>query len=207
MNAPELYERYFIDKGDERRELFSMLAERYGIKSAIYPGSFVHITPAFYIPETAYVDSDRRMKRFFTSIDTHAYIDDQKQYSAPVQLRWSQEDYRVIDQSYRSYYDAMFSFYAGSISQVCRAYLRDGGLLVANNSHGDASLAIADPSYRPIGIILRNDSRFRIRDEDFDEYLVKKDGSDIDPLEVRAKGVGVAFKKSAFAYLFLKAAD
>ena len=36
--------------------------------------------------------------------------------------------------------DVLLSQYAGFISEPCKGYLRAGGVLVANNSHGDARL-------------------------------------------------------------------
>lgn len=41
----EVYQEHFVEKGFERLDLFLLLRDRYGIRSAIYPGSFVHITP------------------------------------------------------------------------------------------------------------------------------------------------------------------
>ena len=43
----DLYQKHFVDKQDERLELFTLLAKHYSIKSALYAGSFTHLTPAF----------------------------------------------------------------------------------------------------------------------------------------------------------------
>ena len=59
------YRKYHIDKADERRGLFEGLVERFGVGRALYPGSFVHVTPSFVIPEVVYVDSDKRAAAFF----------------------------------------------------------------------------------------------------------------------------------------------
>ncbi len=52
-------------KQDERLGLFVLLADSFGIRSALYPGSFTHLTPAFVFPTTCFVDTDRRAARFF----------------------------------------------------------------------------------------------------------------------------------------------
>ena len=60
-----LYEKYYTSNGFERADLFEMLVDKFGSKQALYPGSFVHITPSFAIPSVTYVDSDRRCPGFF----------------------------------------------------------------------------------------------------------------------------------------------
>lgn len=62
-DALQQYKKYHIDQNDERWGLFSILIETYKIQKALYPGSFVHITPSFVIPSVAYIDTDRRAKR------------------------------------------------------------------------------------------------------------------------------------------------
>ena len=51
MKVPALYGKYYVDKGDERTELFRPLKDTFSINKGIYPGSFTHITPSFFIPE------------------------------------------------------------------------------------------------------------------------------------------------------------
>ena len=63
--VPDLYQKHFIDKADERLGLFVLLADSFGVRSALYPGSFTHLTPAFVFPTTCFVDVDRRAARFF----------------------------------------------------------------------------------------------------------------------------------------------
>jgi hypothetical protein len=201
---PKLYEQYFIDKQDERRQLFSLARDRFSATRGIYPGSFVHITPSFYIPEMAYIDSDRRIDRFFSDEGTVAYIEEQKDYADSPSLRWAQADYASAVGIPETHYQIMFSFYAGFISRECKKFLSSGGILIANNSHGDASLALTDPDYRPIGVILRNGDRFGIQTEQLSGYLTKKDGTPIDPEKVRKRMVGEKFIKSAYAYVFEK---
>ena len=69
-NPLELYKEHFVDKEFERLELFQLLREKYGAESAIYPGSFVHLTPSFVFPVTTFVEMDKRAKKF---VDYTAY--------------------------------------------------------------------------------------------------------------------------------------
>lgn len=199
---PELYNRYFVLKHDERHGLFELVANRFTARSGIYPGSFVHITPAFYIPEMAFIDNDRRMGAFFRNEHTMRYIEAHAVYDEEPNVCFMQADYTAIDGIREDHYDLMFSFYAGFISQHCKRYLRTGGTLIANNSHGDASLAIADPDYELTGVVLRNGESFRLKTDTFSEYATKKDGSDIDVQKVRSRMVGEGFLKSGYAYIF-----
>jgi hypothetical protein len=66
LDNQRLYNKYFVENSFERKNIFKAILKRYGCKSALYPGSFIHITPSFYFPSVIYVDSDRQAKRFFT---------------------------------------------------------------------------------------------------------------------------------------------
>ncbi|MFC5379345.1 hypothetical protein [Aquipuribacter nitratireducens] len=52
--------------------------------------------------------------------------------------------------------DPVVSLYAGLVWDACRAYLAPGGLLLANASHGDASVAALDPDIEPVAAIRRS---------------------------------------------------
>ena len=199
-----LYRQYYMDKGDERHGLFRSLSEEFDLSSGIYPGSFVHITPSLYIPEMAYIDSDRRIGKFFEDAETAAYIQEHRTYADPPRILWQQTDYGTISALPEDHYAILFSFYAGFISQICKRYLRRHGLLLANNSHGDASLAIVDPDYELVGVVLRRGDDFRIKTHTLEPYISKKDGSAIDTEKVRERMIGERFSTPAYAYLFRK---
>ena len=66
MNAMlQLYKKYYIDRDCEQIDLFRLLHHQFGIKNAIYPGSYVHISPSFIYPEVVYIDMDKKAKKFF----------------------------------------------------------------------------------------------------------------------------------------------
>ena len=48
-------------------------------------------------------------------------------------------------------FDLLISQYAGFVSQHCKKYLKIGGILLVNNSHGDASMAKLDDDYKFVG--------------------------------------------------------
>lgn len=204
---PKLYDQFFIKKGDERRHLFQIISEEFKPESGIYPGSFVHLTPALYIREMTFIDNDRRINSFFSDPTTLEYINEQKMYDTEPKLTWLQKDFtKAMDLKEKSY-DIMFSFYAGFISQQCKTLLKERGIVIANNSHGDATLALSDPDYTCLGVILRKDQQFRIKTEGIEGYITKKDGSDFDLEKVQKKMIGEKFSQYAYAYIFQKIAN
>ena len=111
--TPKLYKQYFVEKHDERRELFEKLAELYRPKKAIYPGSFVHITPSFYIGDMTYIDSDRRVSKFFADDNVLPYIRENKSFEGEPSISGIQADYSDKLPIEKEAFDMMFSFYAG----------------------------------------------------------------------------------------------
>ncbi|AHC15942.1 hypothetical protein [Salinispira pacifica] len=204
---PKLYDQYFVKKEDERRHLFQILSERFNLESGIYPGSFVHLTPAFYIREMIFIDNDRRINRFFSDPTTLEYINEQKIYNGEPKVIWRQGDYTEVGDLNEYSCDIMFSFYAGFISRHCKRFLKDRGVLIANNSHGDATLALSDPDYTCLGVILRNNQRFQIKTEEIEPYITKKNGSAFNLEKVREKMIGEKFSRYAYAYMFRKCCE
>lgn len=198
----ELYKSYFIDRDFERLDLFQLLAERYKLTSALYPGSFVHITPSFVFPKTTYVDSDRRAKRFFQFPELMDFITQHKTYPQSAQICFHLRDYREpLDEQDESY-DILIARYAGFVSQHCKRYLRINGVLLVNNSHGDASMASIDPDYEFVAVILRNKGKHRISEKNLGIYFIPKKPVEItkEVLEQTQKGIG--YQKIASSYLF-----
>lgn len=53
--------------------------------------------------------------------------------------------------------DLLISQYAGFVGQENKVYFKIGGISLANDSHGDASLANFDKDYKLVGIINNNE--------------------------------------------------
>ena len=202
IEPPDLYKKYFIVKSDEREMLFAETAKLFNPEKGIYPGSFVHITPSFFIPYMTYVDSDKRISKFFNDESVLEYIKIRKEYSVEPTITAFQADFSSELQILPQSFDIMFSFYAGFISRDCKKYLKNGAVLVCNNSHGDSSLAYADPDYTFIGAVKRSGNHFKISTDNLDSYFIKKDGSPIDTEKVLKRMSGENFTKKAYAYIF-----
>jgi len=202
IKIPKLYKKYFIDKNDERKKLFENIKDLYKPEKGIYPGSFVHISPSFYIREMTYIDSDKRISKFFKDEDVLNFIKLNKIYYENPTIKALQADFSSDLPIDEYSFDILFSFFAGFISQSCKKYLKNQGILVCNNSHGDASIAYTDGEYELIAVIKRNGNNFSITDKDLDGYFIKKDGTSIDIEKVQKKMVGENFTKKGYAYVF-----
>jgi hypothetical protein len=196
----DLYNRYFVDNNYERLELFQLLADKYPISRVMYPGSFVHVTHSFIFPHVVYVDSDKQAKKFFADPAVHEWI---AHRNPDALVNFHPADYTADFGESGQSFDLLISQYAGFVSQSCKRYLKIGGLLLANNSHGDASMASLDNSFVLVAVVTHRDNKFRLSENDLDSYFVpKSDKIAITQAYIEQIRRGVAYKKSANAYVF-----
>jgi hypothetical protein len=201
-HIPSLYQRFFIDKQDERKQLFMNLSQKYQPSKGLYPGSFVHITPSFFIQDMTYIDMDRRMTTFFKDKHLSSFLQANKCYTETPIVNWYNADYTESLPIEENSFDMMFSFYAGFISKDCKKYLKREGFLICNNSHGDSTLAFLDDDYVLKGVINRKGDNFSISEHNLNSYFIKKDGTTIDKEKVLKKMIGENFTKKCYAYIF-----
>jgi hypothetical protein len=202
LEAPSLYGRHYLDRQDDRLDQFRILAERFGVRTALYPGSFVHITPSLCFPEVVYVDTDGRAEAFFRNAEIQAYVSKHKIFDGKPTIRFHAVDYRRGFDEPRQYFDLLISQHAGFVSLYCGDYLRPGGFLLANNSHGDASMASIDERYELIGVLRRRGQRFSFSDKGLDAYFVPKKPVEITREYLLARRRGIGYTRSATSYVF-----
>ena len=203
VDVQELYRESYVDNNFERADLFETLKTRFNINRALYPGSFAHVTPSFFIPEVAYVDTDPRAKKFFEQKDAVAdLISKKKTYDTDTVLHFISSDYSgSLDLKEKSF-DLLISQYAGFVSQECKKYLKVGGILLANNSHGDAGMAFIDDDYELIAAIDVKSGRYHITDRDLGSYFFPKKQIPVTKEYLRELGKGIGYTKTANSYLF-----
>ena len=200
--CPPLYKQHYIDKGHERTDLFRKLASKYDVHNALYPGSFVDIAPSFVIERVVYVDNFRTARPFFADPATLAYIRARKEYPGEPCVVFHPNDYRhPFDETPESF-DLLISQYAGFISAPCKNYLKIGGILVANDSHGDASMAHLDPDFEFIAVARRRGDRFGLSEKNLEQYFVPKKEIEVTPELLRETGKGIAYTRWASNYVF-----
>ena len=201
-NPLNLYQEHFVENDFERLDLFLRLGEKYEINSVMYPGSFVHVTPSFVFPSTTYVEMDKRAKDFFEYPGLKDFIASHRNYCEDVEVQFFAQDYRVEIRGQDEKYDLLVSQYAGFVSKHCKRYLKIGGVLLANNSHGDAGLASINGNFELIAVVIKNGGKHRLSEKNLNEYFVPKKAIDItsDYLENIQKGIG--YIKKASSYIF-----
>jgi SAM-dependent methyltransferase len=201
-DSSRLYKQHYVDKDFDRLELFVLLRERYSINRILYPGSFVHITPSFVFPLAVYADTDRRTKHFFADPWTGEFIEKNKRYDEKAIVRFHPQDYTNDLPEEPESFDLLVSQWAGFVSQACKRYLRKGGLLLVNNSHGDASLASIDNDYRFIAAVMRRNGKYRLVENDLEHFFVPKSDVEVTREYLLKIQRGIGYTRPAWAYLF-----
>jgi len=197
-----LWARQNQHEGDRLR-LFTTIAGAIEATRVLYPGSFVDVAPSFVFPSVTYVDTDRRAEQFFADADgVNGIIADEAIDDRPRSFTFLRRDYRddlgLTEQSF----DLLISLYAGFISEHCTHYLRVGGFLLVNSSHGDAAMASIDPRYQLIAVVKSGNNRYRVDRGNLDTYLIPKKPQTITAELLHELGRGIAYTKAPFAYLF-----
>jgi hypothetical protein len=209
-NVAQFHADYDIHT-DHRIHLFSAVSELVPPATVLYPGSYVDIAPSVFFEDVHYIDTDKRAARFFNEHDAVTQLVNAKRArlnrpSGSLAMRFDQTDYQSPLNIEDGSVGLLLSLYAGFISEHCTRYLSPEGYLLANNSHGDASMASLSPEYRLVAVINSRNGAYRPTTKDLDAYLIPKSYPvTIDGLH--ASGRGVAYTKSPFAYLFQKSSD
>ena len=129
-------------------------------------------------PHTCFVDTERRAERFFADPAVRDFVNERKVYSQEPCIRFHRADYVQELPEPKESYDLLISQYAGFVSQHCKQYLKVGGMLLANNSHGDASMAWLDQDFALVAAINRRGERFSLVEDESRFLLCAKAGSD-----------------------------
>jgi len=203
ISSAKLYKEYMQKVGD-RTELFELLGKKFDIESALYPGSYIDITPSFFYRKTVYIDNFKNTNKFFTKRDLMNLILKYKKYEEEPILKFYFRNFTKNIEELDKDFDLLISFYAGFVSKYCKIYLKKEGLLLVNNSHGDASMADLDKDFSLRGAIYRSNRKLYFSQKNLEKYFVPKKEMEIsmDDLEKTMKGIG--YKKSASFYLFIK---
>ena len=200
----ELYNKYYKNRNDERLGLFELISQHFKIQRALYAGSFVHITPSFVITDVVYVDSDRQAKKAFAEMPLIVnFVEDKKRYAAVPQITFHGVSYTTNFGEAEQKFDLLISQYAGFVSQACKRYLKVGGKLLVNNSHGDASMANLDEDYKLIGVVNHRNSRYRLVSENLEAYFVpKKKDLQVTKEYLKKHQRGIGYTKAGSVYIF-----
>lgn len=198
----QLWEKQDQHVGDRLR-LFAAVADAVDAVTVLYPGSYVDLAPSFVWPSVTYVDVDRRARQFFGDEDgVRELLTEHGADPAHHAVRFIGADYSDPLDLRDGEFDLVISLYAGFVSEHCTPYLRVGGTLLANPSHGDAALASIDPRYRLTAVVTSQAGAYSVSSHDLDSYLIPQRNVPVTAESLHASGRGVAYTRSPFAYLF-----
>lgn len=199
--------RTLWDKQDQHRgdrfRLFTAVSTAVAAESVLYPGSYVDLAASFVWPSVTYVDVDRRANQFFGDVEgVQELLVENGVARDAHSVRFVHCDYGDLLPLGEGEFDLLVSLYAGFISEVCTEYLRLGGTLMVNASHGDAAMAWIDPRYQLRGVVVARSGDYSIRTSELDQYMVPTRHVEVTTDLLRASGRGIAYTTSPFAYLF-----
>ncbi|MCD4715015.1 MAG: hypothetical protein K8R73_17210 [Clostridiales bacterium] len=189
----------YRNKIGNRIELYRVVTKRFETLSALYPGSHIDISPSLVIPKVIYIDNFNGAIKFFKNIDLiKDYIVENKEYEEQCDIAFIGQDYnKELD---IEPVDLIISQYAGFVGQATKRYLKAGGILLCNDSHGDATLSYFDDDFEFVGVIVNN----RIIDTNLENYFTMPKSKDIDLIKVKEKMKGPKYVSSVENYLFRK---
>ncbi|VXB50689.1 conserved hypothetical protein [Exiguobacterium sp. 8H] len=198
----KMYETY-AQKIADRKQVYETIADTFDVKQALYPGSHVDVAPSLVIPHVIYVDSFKGTIRFFKQIETvQELMDQRKEYDEPCTIEFFGQDYtQPLD---IEPVDLIISQYAGFVGQATKQYLKPRGILLCNDSHGDATLARFDETFELIGVM---GSTNELIQTGLDDYFRLPKGKDVDVAEVKKTMKGPMYTKSVENYVFQKRRD
>ena len=191
------FESYSSKIGD-RLTIYQLVANKYNIKRALYPGSHIDISPSMVIEDVTYIDNFKGTIKFFKEInDINKYINGKKSYQEKCRIAFIGTDYNNNLEIAKV--DMIISQYAGFVGQATKKYLKEDGILLCNDSHGDATLANLDEDYTLIAII---DHHQKLSTNQLEKYFVCKNNMQIDKDKVLTSMKGPKYKLQATHYIF-----
>ncbi len=195
-----LWEKQDRHKGDRWR-LFQAVSTAVSAQKVLYPGCYVDIAPSFVFADVTYADMDRRAAQFFGDEPEMRQIIADHGGAPHAKVQFIHGDYHALPLKERSF-DLLISLYAGFISDACGHLLGIGGLLLVNSSHGDVALAALDPRFELSAVVVSASGQYKIDDHALERFLIPKKSQIITRERVRQGGIGIAYTRTPYAYLF-----
>lgn len=199
-----LYKEY-VERAGSRIEVFREVRREFRSKRVLYPGSYVHLTPSLIFPEVIFVDSDIRAKRFFSCREEiWDHINQFKENEEEHLFQFISGDYQSEMNIPLNSIDLLISEYAGFVSIHTKEYLRNGGILLAGDSHGDATLANSDPDFLFLGVLKECEGQYCFQKGENERYFRRYRNMAVDLDTVKNTMKGPKYSKSADYYIFQK---
>ena len=144
----------------------------------------------------------KKLENFYDSDKLFQFINKRKIYSEEPHYSYINQNYNkkipLDDESF----DLLISQYAGFVSRACKRYLKIGGILVVNNSHGDASMASISSDYEFIAVINKRNNKWIFSNRKLNQYFIPKKDIKITEEYLEEHNRGVGYTKYVTDYVF-----
>ncbi|MCA9765808.1 MAG: hypothetical protein KC455_05260 [Carnobacterium sp.] len=146
------------------------------------------------------MDNFKGAIKFFKDVEEiQNYLNENKDYSNLANLTFIGQEYTEPLEIEKV--DLIISQYAGFVGQATKQYLKVGGILLCNDSHGDATLAKMDKDFQFIGVVTNDKT---IQTMNVENYFKLPKDRPIDLTSVKEKMKGLNYKLKSENYLFQK---
>ena len=189
----------------ERSGLFELIQKMYHPAEVLYPGSSVHITPAFFFPHVVFVDQDPEAREFFSN---HEAILDlvirQRRYRRKPYVQFIFQDFSKPLPVRENQFDLVLALFTDGVAKACKPYLKPGGLLLTNNHHNDAVEAAQDDELALTGMVEMQKGKYRLLDREAGEELKIRDQESQSKRYLRQTSRGAEYIENECYYIFQK---
>lgn len=197
------YQKQYVDLRFERGKLFKLIQEEYHPIEVFYPGSSIHITPAFYFPHVVFVDKSPEAVKFFSN---HKAVFDLvmrcRNYKRRPYLKFIAQDFTQPLQISEKQFDLILAIFTGGVARACKRYLKTGGLLLTNNHQNDALEAAQESELSLIANIQFRRGRYQLTENDTSRPIKIKSQRSITKNYLRQTSNGVEYIENEIYYLF-----
>ena len=183
-NPLDTYRTNFLNGpgcSDVLQPVFRKVRDRFQVQRALYPGSYLHITPSLCFPYVCYVDSLAGIADALASTDLQRYVAEHRDYPEAPEIWCYQQDYRTFTSEPEASFDLLISLNAGLISQACKHFLAPDGLLLVNDEHYDARRAFVDPDYLLIAVFVGENLSMETSESTLAAYFRTARGTPLTP--------------------------
>ena len=196
----DLYRKHYTELQFERAGLFDLVQQSFHSNQALYPGSFVHITPSLYFPHVVYIDRRPDVQTFFADLEgVSQFIERNKYYRRSAYIRFIAQDFAAPLPLLPDSFDLLISIFAAGAAEACQRYLKPDGLLLTNRrQEGTANY------FELLYAILFRSGKYRIVEGEQAVQLAASSDSKRTGRDLRQGERGFQYNENEIYFLFKK---
>lgn len=166
------YQTFVVEPGLERTELLRIARDRTGARTALYPGSSIHVTPSRLFEHVVYVDRSPLARDFFADPTAVLEVVRASTLARPgASLRFIEGDFTRPLPFPDASFDLLLALGTGGVTRACRRYVRAGGFVLTDDHEGDAHEARGFADLTLVAVVMRRGTGLRLDERDLDGFL------------------------------------